>query len=333
MDVVVNDSTLICVWMAAVVVAFWVVQGDFNRWHAWRFYPARTAGFVRQPCDEVLRASNAPLRNARKPDWVREELIRLSALMRGQSRRAVARTFNRLYAERFGVSVGSSFTCEFLKSHAVQVLRLRRELKARPPRIVPICHTWAMDLMFFTDDTKVTHASLGIIDHGSRALLCLQTLVKRNSWTLLGYLCIAIGRYGKPRKLRTDNEAVFNSFVFKSFLRLAGILKQTTNVHSPWQNGRMERLFGTLKPVLAQLQIVGQGQLQSVLDEFKVFYNHCRPHLNLNSQTPAQVWQRQANKGKLRQAKRKVLGNENHEPVFVQAFDGLLHGVYEPPDG
>ena len=181
---------------------------------------------------------------------IRNELIRLADLMSQQSRRAVGRTFNRLYAQKYGVSVGSSFTCEFLKFHAVQVLRLRRELKARPPRIVPICHTWAMDLTFFTDDVKCTRASLGILDHGSRALLCLRTLVKRNSWTLLGHLCIAIGRYGKPRKLRTDNETVFNSFVFKSFLRLAGIQKQTTNVHSPWQNGRMERLFGTLKPAL-----------------------------------------------------------------------------------
>ena len=111
---------------------------------------------------------------------------------------------------------------------------------------------------------------------------------------------------------------MFNSFVFKSFLRLAGIQKQTTNVHSPWQNGRMERLFGTLKPVLAQLRIVGQGQLQSVLDEFRVFYNHCRPHFNLNSQTPAQAWQRQANKSNCKQPKRKVVGNENHEPAFVQ---------------
>ena len=253
--------------------------------------------------------------------------------MSNQSRRAVGRTFNRLYAQKYGVSVGSSFTCVFLKAHAVQVLRLRRELKARQPRTVPICHTWAMDLTFFTDEYKVTRASLGILDHGSRALLCLRTLVKRNSWTLLGYLCIAIGRYGKPRKLRTDNEVVFNSFVFKSFLRLAGIQKQTTNVHSPWQNGRMERLFGTLKPVLAQLRIVGQTQLQSALNEFRVFYNHCRPHLNLNSQTPAQVWYKQADKGKRKQPKRKVVGNENHEPVFVQAFDGLLHGVYEPPDG
>ena len=95
----------------------------------------------------------------------------------------------------------------------------------------------------------------------------------------------------------------------------------------------MERLFGTLKPMLDQLRIVGQAQLQSTLDEFRVFYNHCRPHLNLNSKTPTQVWHQQATKGKRKQTKRKVVGNENYEPVFVQAFDGLLHGVYEPPDG
>ena len=162
--------------------------------------------FVKRTVAHTLYASDFVPKNTRKPDWVRNELIRLAALMSQQSRRAVGRTFNRLYAERFGVSVGSSFTCEFLKSHAVQVLRLRRELKARQPRIVPICHTWAMDLTFFTDDVKCTRASLGILDHGSRALLCLQTLVKRNSWTLLGHLCIAIGQYGKPHKLRSENE-------------------------------------------------------------------------------------------------------------------------------
>ena len=99
-------------------------------------------------------------KNARKPDWIRTELIRLAALMSHQSRRAVGRTFNRLYAQKYGVSVGSSFTCDFLKAHAAQVLRLRRELKARQPRIVPICHAWAMDLTFFTDDVKCTRAGI-----------------------------------------------------------------------------------------------------------------------------------------------------------------------------
>ena len=181
--------------------------------------PATARRFTRQSVSVVVRVSECAPKNARKPDWIRAELIRLAALMSGQSRRAVGRTFNRLYEQKFGVSVGSSFTCELLKAHAVQVLRLRRELRSRQPRIVPINHTWALDMTFVTDEVKVSHASLGILDHGSRALLCLRTLTKRNSWTLLGCLCIAIGRYGKPRKLRTDNEAVFNSFVFKSFCK------------------------------------------------------------------------------------------------------------------
>ena len=107
-----------------------------------------------------------------------------------------------------------------------------------------------------------------------------------------------------------------------------GIEKQTTHVHSPWQNGRMERVFGTLKPVLKQLRIVGRNQLQSALDEFKVFYNHCRPHMNLNNQTPAQVWQKQVNQGRCG----KYRSTNNPKPLLVQAFDGLLYGVYKPPD-
>jgi transposase InsO family protein len=273
--------------------------------------------------NNALLSQRVP-KNQRKPDWVRNELIRLAAVSRG-SRRSVARLFNRLYGERYGETVSVSFTCDFLKRHAVQVLRLRRELAAKPPRAVPICHTWAMDLTFFTDDAKQTHANIGIIDHGARALLCLRTLTIRNSWTLLGYLCLTIGRYGKPRKLRSDNEAIMNSWVFKTFLKLVGIQKQTTNVHSPWQNGRIERLFGTLKPVLRQLQIVGMTQLQAALDEFKTFYNHARPHTNLNNQTPAQVWQSQCHKPKQRRKPKPKL-------VIVQAFDGLMTGVYEPPD-
>lgn len=220
----------------------WLLQ--LYKWLARLFETEHYAYFpTRRPALNLYLVSHAAPKNQRKPEWVRNELIRLAALSRG-SRRAVARLFNRLHGKRYGVtvsvsvSVSVSFTCDFLKRHALQVLRLRREMASRSPRAVPICHTWAMDLTFFTDDAKLTHASLGIIDHGSRALLCLRTLTIRNSWTLLGYLCIAIGHYGKPRKLRSDNEMVFNSWVFKTFLRLAGIQKQTTNVHSPWQNER-----------------------------------------------------------------------------------------------
>jgi putative transposase len=155
-----------------------------------------------------------------------------------------------------------------------------------------------------------------LIDHGSRAALCLQTLVVRNSWTILGYLCLSIGRYGKPRSIRTDNEAIFNSFVFRTFLKLAGIRKQTIPTCSPWCNGRIERFFGTLKPVLKQFSPFDRHDLQTALQEFILFYNHCRPHQNLENRTPAEVWNKQS--------ENRLSGKKDF--ISVQALRGALTG-------
>ena len=101
-------------------------------------------------------------------------------------------------------------------------------------------------------------------------------------------MCLAIAHHGKPWRLRTDNEPVFNSLTFNTFLALVGIAHQTTHTRSPWQNGRMERLFGTLKPLLRQLVIPSGEVLQAALDAFRDFYNHVRPHQNLQGLAPAE---------------------------------------------
>ena len=228
---------------------------------------------------------NTTPQHRRKPDWLRFEVLRLKAHMPRAGCRAVARTFNRLHPS---VSVGKTFVADLIASHQHEIAELRRQIRAAQPRTVAVNHTWAMDMTFFTDDHKTTHAAIGIIDHGSRLALRLHTLTRRCSWTMLGHLCLAIAQHGKPRKLRTDNEAVFNSWLFNSFLKFAGIGHQTTQKHAPWQNGRVERLFGTLKPLLRQLVIPSGGALQCAFDEFRVFYNHVRPHQNLHGLTPVE---------------------------------------------
>jgi transposase InsO family protein len=44
---------------------------------------------------------------------------------------------------------------------------------------------------------------------------------------------------------------------------LLGIRMQRTDVHCPWQNGRIEQLFGTLKAALAKRARTIEGTLQS----------------------------------------------------------------------
>ena len=184
--------------------------------------------------------------------------------------------------------MGKTFVADLIASHQLEIAELRRQIRSAKPRTVAVNNTWAMDMTFFTDTQHITHAAIGIIDHGSRVALRLQVLTRRCSWSLLGHLCLAIAQHGKPRKLRTDNEAVLNSWLFNSFLKIVGIQHQTTQKHAPWQNGRIERLFGTLKPLLRQLVIPSGVALQGALDDFRIFYNHVRPHQNLHGLTPAE---------------------------------------------
>ena len=183
-----------------------------------------------------------------------------------------------------------------------------------------------MGLSFHRDNTHILDKArqrklVGILDHGSRVVTRLAVAVNRKSWTLLGHLCLAIGQHGKPKRLRTDNEAIFTSFTFRASLWLARIGHQRIDTCVPWQNGRIERLFGTLKPLLRQLAIPGRAALQAALDEFRLFHNHVQPHRNLQGRTPAEAWN----------AKSATSLRTDSPPAFVHALSGLLVGFYVPP--
>ncbi len=280
-------------------------------------------------CDDV-ETLFATACSRRKPEWVVHEVLRLKALIGKAGCRSVAITFNRLHGHGGGhASMGKSFVAQAIKRHQYQLACLRREIRNTPPFPVKVNAAWGLDLTFKADQLKQVHGILGMVDHGSRLVLCLTTLLNKRAWTLLGHLCLAIGKYGKPNAIRTDNEVIFNSFVFRTFLRLTGIKHQQTQVCAPWQNGRIERLFGTLKPLLKQLVIPDVGALQLALKEFTLFYNHVRPHQNLGDLTPAEVWQGMT-VADLHNACHRPCYTCQHKvsPQLVQAMDGLLVGYY-----
>ncbi len=254
----------------------------------------------------------------RKPDWVLAEVLRLKVHLGQAGCRKIADTFNRLHAAKSACSIGKTFVAECIKANQYALACLRQEMHRQLPRPVSVNAVWAMDLTFYTDATGKRHMALGILDHGARLLTCLQTLTNKCSWTLLGHLCLAMGKYGKPRRIRTDNEVIFTSRVFTLFLRLAGIRHQRIQTCAPWQNGRIERLFGTLKPLLRQLVIPGRQALQTALHEFTLFYNYARPHQNLQGLTPAEKWNGYCTTDVFQRSPKRA--------VLVQALDGLLVG-------
>lgn len=237
-----------------------------------------------------LQTGNNHRHSKQKPEWLKHEIIRLKANMPQAGCRSIADICNRRFAASCKITVGKTWVHQVLQQHDYEIQILRRNFKHAKPKNVPHNLIWGIDLSGKTDTRGCLHNLFGIIDHGSRALLHLQAPYNKTSCTLLACLLEVIRTHGKPRIIRTDNEAIFTSRIFRRGLKLLGIRHQLTDPGCPWQNGRIERLFGTLKQKLDQWQVPDFAQLNRDLGTFRYWYNHVRPHQNLDGKTPAEAW-------------------------------------------
>lgn len=288
----------------------WWIMAWIKAWFAREF---------RRKCHIRRRglARIASIRTPSKPAWVVREIIHLKALLPDTGCRSIANIFNRRFAVSRKMTVGKSFVADTLRQHRYQIEILRRKIKRRVPQPMPRNLVWGLDLTGKTDVAGDLHMIFGLLEHGSRALLRLAALPNKCAWTLLGYLFLAIGKYGKPRAVRTDNEACFTSRLFRAVLWLAGIRQQRSDPGCPWQNGRIERLFGTLKQKLDCLEVVSFNALNMALGEFCFWYNHVRPHQHLGGATPAEAW-----------AGVNPFAARTKNEYWFDAWDGLLQGYY-----
>lgn len=225
-----------------------------------------------------------------KPKWVPHEIIPLKTVMPEAGCRTIAHHFNRRWKSQRQMTVGKSYVACTLKKHHYLILEARKKLKHRVPRAIPRNRIWGCDLLTKTDRQGQPHLALAILDHASRACLRLQQLSDKSSWTLLQELVQAVQCYGQPQFLRTDNEAVLVSRVFRFGLWLLGIRQQRIEPGCPWQNGGVERFIGTVKRELATEPIMNSEHFALTLREIRTWYNHDRPHDHLWGRSPAEVW-------------------------------------------
>ena len=100
-----------------------------------------------------------------------------------------------------------------------------------------------MEITHVQNNNKQVRMILGMVDCETRANVCPQAMAKKTSTAIIRQLLYCVEQYGKLKAIRTDSEACFNSLLFNLSLWLLGIQHQTTQVCSPWQNGRVERFF------------------------------------------------------------------------------------------
>ena len=174
-----------------------------------------------------------------KPDWVLRRVIYLAIHL--PSCRRIATAFNRWHGGR--VTVVKSWVAQVLKAHEAVIADRRRALRRRLPALVVVCHTWAWGLTFVTGPDGLTFTVMGIVDHGSRRLLCLQVVPSKCAFTLLGCLCFTFARSGMPKVIRTDNEGMFTGQLWRGTLHALGIVARLGPPMQPWRNGCIEGIW------------------------------------------------------------------------------------------
>ncbi len=287
------------------------LSGLYGLLDAWFTFPK----LEKKQAFKITGRPHPSYKNQPKPDWVIQTIIQYKAFNPLLSSRKLSDTFNRQFADRD--SVCHSTVNKYLRIYQADVRLKRQQLKRRKPVIGPPNNTWGVDLTG-KQVTGETRWILGVIDHGTRACVVLQSLSDKRCISIIHALTKAMQRFGIPKTIRTDNEATFSARLFEAFLSLLGIKHQQIDLACPWQNGRVERFFGTLKEKLYQPEVFNDNGLTQLIGKFRFWYNHVRTHQSLQGYTPAEVWGKR---------------HPNQRAFYYSAWDGLLTGYYDPPNG
>ena len=82
-----------------------------------------------------------------------------------------------------------------------------------------------------------------------------------------------------PRYLIRDRDTSYGAAVTRR-LRTMGIRDRPTEPCSPWQNGHVERLIGSIRrECLDHVVTLGEGHVRDLLANYQAYYNGVRTHL------------------------------------------------------
>jgi transposase InsO family protein len=179
----------------------------------------------------------------------------------------------------------------------------RRSRSRTAPFTQPLGHAsapndlWCIDFKgWFRTLDGVRCNPLTITDASSRMLLRCHHVAKGDLEHVRPVLEAAFREYGLPLAMRSDNGPPFASKAIAGLSRLSawmvrlGIWPERIDPGCPEQNGRHERMHGTLQAEVAANPSANLRLQQRALDRFRVEYNHERPHEAIGQRTPADLY-------------------------------------------
>ena len=125
-----------------------------------------------------------------------------------------------------------------------------------------------------------------VLGHGRRRLLRIAVTRNPTAEWLARQITEAFPWERAPKYLIRDNDRAFG-VAFKARVRAMGIRDWPTSFRSPWQNGYVERLIGSVRREGTDHLIVFNAEhLRRILAKYAVYYNEARTHVSLRKDAP-----------------------------------------------
>jgi transposase InsO family protein len=127
---------------------------------------------------------------------------------------------------------------------------------------------------------------LVVLGLGRRSILWIGVTTNPTALWLANQITEAFPWETAPEYLIRDNDGAYGD-VFTRRLHAMGIRDRPTAARSPWQNGYVERVIGSIRrECLDHLIVRNQAHLRRVLQRYTSYYNATRTHLGLEKETP-----------------------------------------------
>ena len=148
-------------------------------------------------------------------------------------------------------------------------------------------HIWSIDFVHDKLSNGRSYKMLTVLDEYTREAMCVTVKFRMGNADVLEALYPLFLKHGKPEFIRSDNGPEFIAEAFQAWLIKVGVKPIRIYSGSPWENGYNERLDGTLRNEVLNVEwFTTTRQAQTAINIWLRQYNHVRPHQALNMRPP-----------------------------------------------
>jgi transposase InsO family protein len=149
-------------------------------------------------------------------------------------------------------------------------------------------HVWAWDFVHDRTEDGRTLKWLSVVDEYTRECLALEARRSFTSGDVIEVLRELVLIRGRPMHIRSDNGPEFIAKAICSWLESARVKTLYIEPGAPWENGYAESFHGRLRDELLDAELftcLAEAKMLSM--QWRLEYNHRRPHSSLGYVTPA----------------------------------------------